>query len=61
MAAHTNLDKIEEQLEGLRLNFLLIYLLPSSIIWLLALLRVRFLGNNYEKELELKNENWQKK
>lgn len=56
MAEHTNLDKIEKQLDGLRLNYLLIYLISSSIIWLLALLMVRFLGNNYEKALELKNE-----
>lgn len=56
MAAHTNLDKIEEQLRGLRLNFLLIYLLSSSVNSLLALLMVRFLGSYYEKSLELKNE-----
>ncbi|MCM4152818.1 transcriptional regulator [Arenibacter sp. N53] len=56
LAAHANLDKIEEQLEGLRLNFLLIYLLSSSVMSLLALLMVRFLGSYYEKALELKNE-----
>ena len=56
MAEHTNLDKIEKQLDGLRLNYLLIYLISNSIIWLLALLMVRFLGNNYKKALELKNE-----
>ncbi len=56
MAAHANLDKIEEQLKGLKVNFLLIYLLSSSVISLLALLMVRFLGSYYEKALELKNE-----
>lgn len=56
MAAHANLDIIEERLKGLRLNFLLIYLLSSSVISLLALLMVRILGSYYEKALELKNE-----
>ncbi len=56
IAAHANIDKIEKQIEKLRFNFLLVYLLSSATIVLLCLLLVRFLGSYYEKALESKNE-----
>lgn len=56
IAAHANVDKIEKQIERLRFNFLLVYLLSSAAIVLLCLLTVRFLGSYYEKALEAKNE-----
>ena len=56
IAAHANIDKIEKQIDKLKFNFLLVYLLSSATIVLLSLLTVRFLGSYYEKTLELKNE-----
>ncbi len=56
IAAHANVDKIEKQINKLKLNFLLVYLLSSAVIVLLCLLTVRFLGSYYEKALETKNE-----
>ncbi|NND80774.1 MAG: LytTR family transcriptional regulator [Maribacter sp.] len=56
IAAHANINKIEKQIEKLKFNFLLVYLLSSATIVLLSLLTVRFLGSYYENTLELKNE-----
>lgn len=56
IAAHANVDKIEKQIDKLKFNFLLVYLLSSAAIVLLCLLTVRFLGSYYEKALEAKNE-----
>jgi len=56
IAAHANIDKIHKQIDQLRFNFLLVYLLSSAAIVLLCLLIVRFLGSYYEKTFELKNE-----
>jgi len=56
IAAHANIDKIEKAIKRLKVNFLLVYLLTSISIILLSIFIVRFLGNYYEKELELKNE-----
>ncbi len=56
IAAHANLVKIEKQIDSLKFNFLLVYLLSSATIVLLCLLIVRFLGSYYEKALETKNE-----
>jgi hypothetical protein len=56
IAAHANIDKIEKQVDKLKFNFLLVYLLSSATMVLLSLLIVRFLGSYYEKSLELKNE-----
>jgi len=56
IAAHANISEIEKQIKKLQLNFSLIYILTGIVIILLSLSVVRFLGNNYEKELELKND-----
>jgi len=56
IAAHANIDKLEKHIQQLKVNFLLVYLLTSVIIILLSLFTVRFIGNYYEKELELRNE-----
>lgn len=56
IAAHANIDKIHKQIDQMRFNFLLVYLLSSATIVLLCLLIVRFLGSYYEKTFELKNE-----
>lgn len=55
IAAHANVSEIEKQIKKLKLNFSLIYILTGIVIILLSLSVVRFLGNYYEKELELKN------
>ncbi len=56
IAAHANITKLEKHIQRLKVNFLLVYLLTSVVIILLSLFTVRYLGNYYEKELELKNE-----
>ena len=56
IAAHANINKIEKEIEKLKLNFLIVYLLTSISIILLSIFIVRYLGNYYEKELESKNE-----
>ncbi len=56
IAAHANINKIKNELSSLRANFLLVYLLTSISIVLLSLIIVRYIGNYYEKALELKNE-----
>ena len=56
IAAHANIDKIEKAITRLKINFLIVYLLTSISIILLSIIIVRYLGNYYEKELELKNE-----
>ena len=59
IAAHANITEINKHLQQLKVNFFLVYLLTSVIIILLSLFTVRYLGNYYEKELELKNEQLQ--
>ena len=56
IAAHANITKIENHIKQLKVNFLLVYLLTSVVIISLSLFTVRYIGNYYEKELELKNE-----
>ena len=56
IAAHANIDKIEKEIDTLKTNFLYVYLLTSLSIIILSLFMIRYLGNYYEHELELKNE-----
>lgn len=56
IAAHANITKINKHINQLKINFLLVYLLTSVVIILLSLFVVRYLGNYYERELVLKNE-----
>jgi len=55
IAAHANVNEIEKQVQKLKANFSLVYILTGVVIILLSLSIVRFLGSYYEKELELKN------
>ena len=55
IAAHANINEIEKQVKKLKRNFSLIYIITGVLIILLSLSVVRFLGNYYERELELKN------
>ncbi len=56
IAAHANIEKLENHIDDLKVNFILIYLLTSVVIILLSIITVRYLGSYYEKELEMKNE-----
>lgn len=55
IAAHANINKIQKAIDKLKVNFLLVYLLTSISIILLSIFIVRYLGNYYESELELRN------
>lgn len=56
IAAHANINKIEKEINKLKKNFLLVYLLTSVSIILLSIFMVRYIGNYYERELESRNE-----
>lgn len=56
IAAHANIDKINEEVESIKINFILVYFTTGSLIILLSLLMVRLIGSVYEKKLEIKNE-----
>lgn len=56
IAAHANTQKIKEQINTLKRNFIIVYSITGALIVLLSLLMVRLIGSNYERKLELKNE-----
>ncbi len=57
IASHANLKRINEQVESLKMNFILIYIITGSLIVLLSFFMIRLIGSNYENKLEKKNEN----
>ena len=56
IAAHANLEKINKEVQILKTNFTLVYLITGTLIALLLFILVRYIGSNYEKHLEVKNE-----
>ena len=56
IAAHANIQKIKEQINTLKKNFIIVYSMTGALIVLLSLLMVRLIGSNYEKRIELRNE-----
>lgn len=55
VAAHVNMNRISVQMNTLKINFYLIFLIMGVLVILLSFLAVRFIGSAYEKQLELKN------
>lgn len=55
IAAHANITKTKSHMEGLKVNFILIYLLSSVVVILLSIITIRYLGTYYEKEFEKRN------
>jgi hypothetical protein len=60
VASHANLKRINEQVESLKVNFILVYITTGALIVLLSFFMIRLIGGNYESKLELKNENLSK-
>lgn len=56
VAAHANMDKINEEVKSVKANFLMVHVVTGLTIVFLSLLMVRFIGSNYERVLERKNE-----
>ncbi|MDF0718339.1 LytTR family transcriptional regulator DNA-binding domain-containing protein [Muricauda sp. 334s03] len=56
VAAHANMDKINEEVKSVKTNFLMVHVITGLIIVFLSVLMVRFIGSNYERALEQKNE-----
>ncbi|MDP3312159.1 LytTR family transcriptional regulator [Lutibacter sp.] len=56
IAAHANIDKIDKEINKLKVTFILVYLLTGISIILLSVIFIRYLSNYFEKELELKNQ-----
>ena len=54
VAANVNVSSIDKQLQKLKRNFYMIFLLMGILVIVLSSLAVRILGSNYEKHLELK-------
>tara|TARA_R110002049_G_scaffold107950_4_gene255862 strand:+ start:10306 stop:11412 length:1107 start_codon:yes stop_codon:yes gene_type:complete len=55
VAAHVNMNSISAQMNTLKVNFYLIFLIMGVLVILLSFVAVRFIGSAYEKQLELKN------
>ncbi|WP_435415684.1 LytR/AlgR family response regulator transcription factor [Polaribacter aestuariivivens] len=57
VAANVNTKSISAQMNALKNNFYLIFLIMGILVIVLSFLAVRFIGSAYEKQLELKNSN----
>lgn len=57
VAAHVNMNRISAQMNTLKNNFYLIFLIMGILVIGLSFVAVRFIGSAYEKQLELKNTN----
>ena len=55
VAAHVNINNISAQMNSLKSNFYLIFLIMGFLVILLSFLAVRVIGSAYEKQLESKN------
>ena len=55
VAANVNLNSIKSQMNALKINFYLIFLVMGILVIVLSFLAVRIIGSTYEKQLELKN------
>jgi DNA-binding LytR/AlgR family response regulator len=55
VAANVNINSISAQMNTLKSNFYLIFLMMGILVIVLSFLAVRILGSAYEKQLELKN------
>lgn len=56
IAAHANIKKISNQIDGLRNKFYTIFIIMGFAIILCSVIMVRLIGSSYEKRLEVKNE-----
>ncbi|TCP23973.1 LytTr DNA-binding domain-containing protein [Tenacibaculum skagerrakense] len=54
VAANVNISSIDKQLQQLKRNFYMIFLIMGILVIILSSLAVRIIGSNYEKHLELK-------
>jgi hypothetical protein len=55
VAANVNINSISSQMNTLKGNFYLIFLIMGALVIVFSFLAVRVIGSAYEKELELKN------
>ncbi len=57
VAANVNVNSIKNQLNALKSNFHLIFLVMGILVIVLSFLAVRVIGSAYEKQLETRNSN----
>ena len=57
VASHVNMNSLTAQMDALKTNFYLIFLIMGVLVIILSFLSVRVIGSAYEKQLELKNSN----
>ncbi|WP_236974024.1 LytTR family transcriptional regulator [Membranihabitans maritimus] len=55
VAAHANIQQIENRIDDMRSNFTLIYVFSGILIVIASFFTVRFIGGRYEKMLEIQN------
>ncbi|CAA0177011.1 Two-component system response regulatory protein, LytTR family [Tenacibaculum maritimum] len=55
IAAHANLKEIKNNLKDLKISFILVHALGGIIIVLFSFFITRFIGGNYERQLEKNN------
>lgn len=55
VAANVNINSVSAQMNSLKSNFYLIFLIMGILVIVLSFLAVRLIGSAYEKQLELKN------
>jgi len=55
VAANVNMNNIRNQMNTLKSNFYLIFLIMGILVIVLSFVAVRIIGSAYEKQLELKN------
>lgn len=56
VAAHANIDQIENRVAHMRTNFTLVYSISGILIVLISFFTVRFIGGRYETVLEGQNQ-----
>ena len=56
IAAHANINKVWNEIEGLRNRFYIILGIMGLVMILTSVMAVRLIGSSYEKKLEAKNE-----
>tara|TARA_B100000795_G_scaffold264792_1_gene245722 strand:+ start:1382 stop:2467 length:1086 start_codon:yes stop_codon:yes gene_type:complete len=55
VAANVNINSVSAQMNSLKSNFYLIFLIMGILVIVFSFLAVRLIGSAYEKQLELKN------
>jgi len=56
VAAHSNLEVVEREMERIRNKFIIIFLIFSTLMVIVAFVIIRYIGSKYEKTIEDEND-----